>query len=96
MASKKKVTGLHAYRLKDPIHKREKEFAEHWEKQGNTLAYLLGDGRDPVTPTEREQVVAATLMQWLGSNVGQALHLRCGSTSGIGGKMLPRAWTSTP
>jgi hypothetical protein len=73
MASKRKpIQGLHAYRLKDSFHATEREFAEAWERQGNTLAYLLGNGRDPLAPSERDAIVAATVIQWLGSNVGQA------------------------
>ena len=70
-----KNQGRHHYRLKNnPI---EKLFAETWEDQnratGGTLDYLLA--KDPnhpageVTPRDRE--VAATVIQWLGSPVGQ-------------------------
>ena len=38
------------------------------------LAYLLNDGSQdhrPVEPSERDHAVAATVIQWLGSPVGQ-------------------------
>ena len=63
--------GLREYRFADNPH--ERIAAELWEKQG-VLGYLLADdpGRHPPpTPSERDQVVAATLMQWLGSPVGR-------------------------
>ena len=62
------VRGLHPYRFKD--NPEERRFAEAWAKHcgdGKTLAYLLF----PVAPTEREEQVAATVIQWLGSPVGQ-------------------------
>jgi hypothetical protein len=72
----KKPKGLHPYRFKD--NAEEKLFAEAWAKQneqGHTLAYLLhvGDqgGQRPVEPSDRDHVVAATVVQWLGSHVGE-------------------------
>jgi len=58
----------------------EKIFAEVWDKQNNsirkgrgTLDYLLADkGNDPNGEvTKRDREVAATVIQWLGSPVGQ-------------------------
>ena len=65
------VRGLHTHRFKQ--NPEERRFAEAWAKHcgdGKTLAYLLavGDQRFPVAPTEQ---VAATVIQWLGSPVGQ-------------------------
>jgi len=66
--------GLHAYRLqREP---KEKQFAEAWEesnKFGHTLEYLLSmeNDRDHTTMTDRDEVVAATVIQWLGSPCGQ-------------------------
>lgn len=72
----KRPKGLHTYRFKE--NPEEKRFAEAWDKQneqGSNLAYLLtvGDqtGR-PVEPPDRDHVVAATVIQWLGSPVGQS------------------------
>jgi len=68
------MKGLHEYRFKtNPLEER---FAEKWAEQnelGNTLEYILSstvNEREPVA--EREKVVVATMMQWLGSPVGQA------------------------
>lgn len=73
----KKPKGLHLHRFKD--NPEEKRFAEAWQQiceQGDTLAYLLhvGDqgGFRPPQPSERDQTVAATVIQWLGSPVGQS------------------------
>jgi hypothetical protein len=71
-----KTLGLHPYRFGP--NPEEQRFAEAWathDSQGQTLAWLLhlGDqpGCGPADPTEREQAVAATVVQWLGSPVGQ-------------------------
>jgi hypothetical protein len=64
--------GLHQHRV--TIEPEEKVFALYWEDQNvhhKTLDYLLGDGLKPNTPTDREREVAATVIQWLGSPVGQ-------------------------
>ena len=49
---------------------REVSFAEQWKDQNSgmchTLLYLIPDC------TERDATVAATIIQWLGSNVGMA------------------------
>jgi hypothetical protein len=77
---KPKHLGLHTYRFSS--NPEEERFAEAWAAQNtdqgfggsNTLAWLLGVadqwGR-PVDPTDREHSVAATVVQWLGSPVGQ-------------------------
>jgi ribosome biogenesis SPOUT family RNA methylase Rps3 len=73
---KLKYKGLHTHRFKD--NPEEKLFAEEWDKVnvlGHNLAYLLDPmngvgGRSP-EPTDRENEVAATVIQWLGSPIGQ-------------------------
>lgn len=71
----KKIRGLHAHRLKrEP---EEKRFADAWDDyRGQMLAYLLHEGDQcglkPKEPSEREHIVAATIVQWLGSSVGQS------------------------
>jgi hypothetical protein len=69
----KKIRGLSA-------NPEEQRFAEAWarenaEHSGHTLAYLLdpnsGTKGRPREPTDREHVVAATVVQWLGSPCGQ-------------------------
>ena len=73
--------GLHQYRFKQ--NPMERAFAKAWEAQNNpetslrhgrgTLDYMLAvnpnDPRDEVTDRDRE--VAATVVQWLGSPVGE-------------------------
>jgi hypothetical protein len=78
-----KNKGMHRYRFKDnPL---ERAFAKEWDDfnksyvSGNldgrgVLDYLLAE--DPNNPqgevTARDRVVAATVIQWLGSPCGQA------------------------
>ena len=70
-------TGFNSIRLNDSFNSREIAFAEQWAKVNsdsdnhkffsrNLFDYLLEDN------TERDQQVAATVIQWLGTNVGQA------------------------
>ena len=73
----KKIEGLQAYRLKKYQGCRlEARFAREWAKRnekGALISYLLdpmGSVRPPL-PSERDQVVAATVIQWLGSHAGQ-------------------------
>ena len=68
-----KVRGLNSHRLEyNPI---ENAFAEAWEQQntiGGTLAYLLSGPENVRSDvSERDEAVAATVIQWLGSPVGQ-------------------------
>ena len=76
---KVKNQGKNIYRLaENPL---EKKFAEAWDemndlsRQGSlgTLNWLLAE--DPNWPkdevTHRDRMVAATVIQWLGSHVGQ-------------------------
>ncbi len=68
--------GKSTHRLKDnPL---EAAFADEWTKQNNpshsgsgTLAYLMGDGTHPGVVSDRDAMIAATVIQWLGSPVGQ-------------------------
>lgn len=66
-----KNKGLHQHRLKNnPL---EKSFAEEWEKINTgglaTLEDLLGIYRGEASGRDRE--IAATIIQWLGSPLGQ-------------------------
>lgn len=77
--------GLHEYRFKS--NPEEKRFAEAWRdqnKHGDNLAYLLDERKDtmgrPPTPSDRDYVVAATVVQWLGSPVGQGFLRDLGYT----------------
>lgn len=72
--------GYSTHRFKD--NPEEQRFAEAWDAVNSSgqqpvaadfLPYLLtpGDQRFPVEPSERDRRVAATVIQWLGSPVGQ-------------------------
>ena len=78
MAKKMKNRGLHQYRFKD--NPEERRFAEAWEAENvrpnnitTMLNQMLGDGTMEGThySTPREVEVAATVIQWLGSQCGQ-------------------------
>lgn len=69
-----KHTGLAMHRWNDnPLEKR---FSDSWEdmQRGNVLDYLLSPTNKlgDTTTTERDRTVAATVIQWLGSPVGQS------------------------
>ena len=82
--TKIKHEGLHAYRLSpNACNPREVAFSDTWQKQNEiltgrpygTLQYLLGDGTSfngVKAITQDEATVAATVIQWLGSNVGMS------------------------
>jgi hypothetical protein len=69
--------GLHAWRYKsNPLEER---LAAAWAEQNecndprtSTLAYLLCDGDQHFTvpPSDRDRLVASTVIQWIGSPVG--------------------------
>jgi len=71
--------GLNAHRIsREPLEAR---FAEVWAKENSAdkraplLAHLLSDGSNnamPPIPSERDWLVANTVIQWLGSSVGQS------------------------
>ena len=62
--------GFHSRRLNDDTNTREIKLAKNWEKYNKSnspiMDYLVPD------QTERDQRVAATIIQWLGTNVGRA------------------------
>ena len=74
----KKYTGMSPHRWKD--NPEEKAFAKAWAKSAedyHTLSYLLaGPEHDqryhPPDPSPRDYLVAATMVQWLGSPVGRS------------------------
>lgn len=70
-----KNRGLHQHRFKR--NPEERRFAIAWEVQsvvGRSLAHLLDETgvSSPADPTPRDRTVAATVIQWLGSPVGQS------------------------
>lgn len=65
--------GIYDYRLvNNPL---EKVYSEHWEKLAEeylkTLLYGPNKDSENERNLERDAVVAATIIQWLGSPVGQ-------------------------
>ncbi len=66
-----KHTGLFSNRT--TINPLEASFAKKWQNWNDSsdiLRYLIG-GEQVENSTEREKEVAATVIQWLGSPVGQ-------------------------
>ncbi len=82
-----KHEGLHAHRLRpDRGNPREQVFAKLWAKENGRphtrhqlLAYLLHSDTDGLVQywnlTQEEATIAATGVQWLGSNVGWSFLL---------------------
>ncbi len=76
MSDGRPLKGLHQHRFND--NPEERVFAEAGHKINDvagrsaaTLEWLLGDGSRPAAISERDEDVAATVLQWLGSPVGQ-------------------------
>lgn len=86
MSKRKLNVGLHPYRMKE--NPEEQRFADAWEARNATLwdpgtvllDALLSDGVTRVSATPREIEVAATVIQWLGSPVGQCFLRDLGYT----------------
>lgn len=70
-----KIKGLHTHRFRD--NPEEKRFAEAWAKHVKSrhdIDGLLDAEHGTMTPepaSDRDRIVAATVIQWLGSPVGQ-------------------------
>ena len=70
-----KTTGFHTHRFAD--NPEEQRFAEAWDRMNghpSAVNYLLhvGDGNGFVpAASDRERAIVATVIQWLGSPVGQ-------------------------
>jgi hypothetical protein len=69
---KTKHEGISSYRI--PQNPLEGKFAEQWAKIApNTLGYLIcGQDRNMHDYSQRDATVAATIIQWLGSPVGES------------------------
>ena len=81
MRIKERYKGISSHRYKrEPL---EKIFAEMWQEENNKpcqggelLSWILDrrvdfDGCPPLRATQDQHTVAATVIQWLGSTVGQ-------------------------
>ena len=80
--SGRNVHGLHANRLKISANQLEKKFAESWfdfHQDCDLLARIMMKDGDFThgPPTVRDRVVAATIIQWLGSLVGESFVRNC-------------------
>lgn len=63
--------GKSIHRLADnPMERRFNEAWKREQKHGHILEYLMGDGTSRAEVSERDELVAATVIQWLGSPVG--------------------------
>ncbi len=78
MPTKKKNrhVGIAPYRLKsNPMEKKFIEAWQHQNRNGEHLAHLLNPNPEnqhyPPDPSDRDCLVAATVVQWLGSPIGQ-------------------------
>jgi hypothetical protein len=69
MKRHKKAAGIHRNRLAQ--NPEEARFVDAWEKS-NVLRYILDPINKGITPSDRDEQVAATIIQWLGTPVGQA------------------------
>jgi len=83
----KPIKGLQAHRLK--TRAEEKAFAERWDhknEHGDILAHLLDNravqGGGVPRPSDRDYAVAATVIQWLGSDVGECFLRDMGYVKG--------------
>lgn len=67
--------GLHHNRTNDPLNYEERRFAQAWARENEPpkrlLEYLMSVDNKGVETSDRDQLVAATVVQWLGSPVGQ-------------------------
>lgn len=78
MSQPKERQSVNLIRVAREENSLEKRFVTVWRAQERIkiLAYLLDPERgrskpDPKTPTDRDCQVAETVVQWLGSTVGQ-------------------------
>lgn len=65
--------GLHTDRLTDPRNGEELRFVKAWKKlkkDSAILSWLLGNGSTRAAVSARDTSVAATVVQWLGTETG--------------------------
>src|SRR3989344_4005573 len=104
--NRKRIThvGFKSERTIFPGGELEAAFAYEWIKQnecygGNFLQIMLnGDRIDGlITPTQRDARVAATVIQWLGSNLGYAFLNRALARTGeyVGNRRADKRHKST-
>jgi len=95
---KKKIShrGFFRDRLRAKSGDLEKAFADNWEKdcrEHYVLENILNHKGSPET-TQRDAIIAATVIQWLGTNVGFGFIMKsikeCGYVVNSLPKMSPR------
>jgi len=74
----KKFQGMHSHRYKD--HPDEQRFASQWAKlcRDGHLEDQLSQTTWPWPVTKEARIVSNTVIQWLGSPVGQIFLRECG------------------
>lgn len=84
MRSTTKHKGKHLHRLKS--NPEEQRFATAWKSfcENGNLDYLLGNGGQATLVSDNDAEVAATIVQWLGSPVGQGFLENLGYTKKSG------------
>jgi len=74
-----KPIGINASRLQRKLHKDEAAFVEQWQsfnENNEAIRYILSsDNMLPPIPSQHDCVIAETMIQWLGSNVGMGFVL---------------------
>ena len=80
--------GGKTYRLRD--NPAEKVLSDEWHSENTRegvgcgmLPWLMGDGSSPGATTARDEYVAATVIQWLGTPVGHNFLEKCGFVLGF-------------
>lgn len=81
-SGQRRHVGINTHRLTD--NPQEAALAKAWQDEHaygrghGILPYLLSNDDGPVVPTERDEAVAATVIQWLGSPVGVSFLKKVG------------------
>jgi len=82
----KKSIGIYKYRLKNDLSEIERILVKKWHEMNNednlatrtTIDCLFTIHSKNEFPTDRDKIVAETIIQWLGTNVGCCFLQECG------------------
>ena len=66
------IKGYNDFRLYAGENPEEKRFVDAWAVKGVLGHLISGADWEPADPTEEQERTAATVVQWLGSPVGQS------------------------
>jgi hypothetical protein len=77
-------------RTQSPHGDLEKAFADSWEQKAEYLMPLLfrDGGHQALTVSLRDRFVAATVIQWLGTNIG--FHFTCSALKQCGYEVIEK------